>query len=253
MRRFVGDESMKKDIFLQVEKNIDALVDNCVDWTEGAAAKDLQDAREGRLRLKFFEKNIPQEWLGDIRGKKVLCLAGAGGLQAPLLACAGAEVTVVDLSGKMLEKDREVAALENLQIELVKGNMCDLSMFTDGCFDCIINPPSFMYVPEPAVVFGECFRVLKQGGSFIMMAPSPVNYMCDYIEDENGGYYKAVHEIPFCSKEHDDSDWIEYGHSMETYLGGMLAAGFVIDGYMECQLEDITELYFMVKGEKTTK
>ena len=158
-----------------------------------------------------------------------------------MLACAGAEVTVVDLSGKMLEKDREVAALENLQIELVKGNMCDLSMFADGCFDCIINPPSFMYVSEPAVVFGECFRVLKQGGSFIMMAPSPVNYMCDYIEDENGGYYKAVHEIPFCSKEHDDSDWIEYGHSMETYLGGLLAAGFVIDGYMERMLSDITE------------
>lgn len=241
---------MKKDIFLQVEKNIDDLVDNCVDWTAEATAKDLQDAREGRLRLKFFEKDVPQEWLGDIRGKKVLCLAGAGGLQAPLLACAGAEVTVVDLSGKMLEKDREVAAREHLQIELFKGNMCDLSMFADGSFDCIINPPSFMYVPEPAVVFGECFRVLKQGGSFIMMAPSPVNYMCDYIEDENGGYYKVVHRMPYCSKDHDDSDWIEYGHTMETYLGGLLAVGFVINGYMECQKEDITELYFMVRAVK---
>lgn len=241
---------MKKDIFSQVEKNIDALVVNCVDWTAEATAKDLQDARKGRLRLKFFEKDVPQEWLGDIRGKKVLCLAGAGGLQAPLLACAGAEVTVVDLSGKMLEKDREVAARENLQIELVKGNMCDLSMFADGCFDCIINPPSFMYVPEPAVAYRESFRVLKKGGIFLMMAPNPVNYMCDYVEDEKGGYYKAVHRMPYCSKDHDDSDWIEYGHSMETYLGGLLAVGFVINGYMECQKEDITELYFMVRAVK---
>lgn len=43
----------------------------------------------------------------------MLCLAGAGGLQAPLLACAGAEVTVLDLSERMLDKDRAVAARED--------------------------------------------------------------------------------------------------------------------------------------------
>lgn len=241
---------MKEDVFAQVEKNIDQLVENSADWTASAAGEDLQAAREGRLRLMFFDREVPVEWLGDVKGKKVLCLAGAGGLQAPLLACAGADVTVIDLSGKMLEKDREIAKRENLQIELVKGNMCDLSMFGDGSFDLIINPPSFMYLPDPAAAYRESFRVLKKGGVFLMMAPNPVNYMCDYIEDETGGYYKALHRMPYCSKEHDDSDWIEYGHTMETYLGGLLAVGFVIDGYMECQKADITELYFMVRAVK---
>ena len=55
---------------------------------------------------------VPAGWLGDLRGKRVLCLAGVGGLQAPLLACAGAEVTVLDLSERMLDKDRAVAARE---------------------------------------------------------------------------------------------------------------------------------------------
>ena len=111
---------MKEDVFAQVEKNIDQLVENSADWTASAAGEDLQAAREGRLRLMFFDREVPVEWLGDVKGKKVLCLAGAGGLQAPLLACAGADVTVIDLSGKMLEKDREIAKRENLQIELVK-------------------------------------------------------------------------------------------------------------------------------------
>lgn len=83
-----------------------------------------------------------------------------------------------------------------------------------------------------------------------MMAPNPINYICDYIDDEKGGYYKAVHRMPLCSKDYDDSDWIEYGHTMEEYLGCLIECGFLINGYIECQLEDITELYFMTRAIK---
>ena len=239
-----------RDVFEQVEKNIDSLVANCVDWAACASDEALRAAEAGKLKLQFYDKEVPDEWLADIKGKKVLCLAGAGGLQAPLLACAGAKVTVIDISDKMLDQDRAVAERENLQIEIVKGNMCDLSMFGDDVFDYIINPPSLMYVPELSVVFRECYRVLKRGGVLIIMAPNPINYVCDYIDDADGGYYKAVHGMPFCSRDHDDSDWIEYGHTMEAYLGGQIECGFLINGYMECQREDITELYFMTRAVK---
>ena len=57
--------------------------------------------------------------------------------------------------------------------------------------------------------------------------------------------------MPYSSQEHDDQgDWIEYGHTMESYLGGQIAAGFVITGYLEHQTEDITELYFVTRSEK---
>ena len=239
-----------ESIFKQIEKNIDNLVTNNADWTACASKEQLQAAREGKLKLQFFDREVPGEWLEDIKGKKILCLAGAGGLQAPLLACAGAEVTVIDISSKMLDKDRDMAKNENLQIDIVKGNMCDLSMFSDCCFDYIFNPPSLMYIPDLSVVFHECWRVLRKGGVFIMMAPSPINYVCDFIDDENGGYYKAVHQLPFCSKDQDDSDWIEYGHTMEEYLGGLTGCGFYINGYIECQMEDITELWFMTQAVK---
>ena len=178
------------NVFEQIEKNIDDLVSNNADWTVSATKEEMDAARKGDLVLRFWEKEVPKQWLSDIKGKKVLCLAGAGGLQAPILACAGADVTVIDISDKMLDKDREIAKSENLSIEIVKGNMCDLSCFDDNTFDLVVNPPSLMYIPDLDIVFNEVYRVTKAGGEFI------------------------------------------------------------INGYMECQREDITELMFMVKASK---
>ena len=74
--------------------------------------------------------------------------------------------------------------------------------------------------------------------------------MCDWVEDEQGGYYRTVHRVPCCTREYDNSEWIEYGHTMEEYLGGMIQCGFVLNGYMECQGEDITELNFLARAVK---
>ena len=151
------------NVFEQVEKNIDNLVVNNADWTACATKEELAAARKGELHLRFWSGEVPEAWLKDIKGKRVLCLAGAGGLQAPLFACAGAKVTVIDISGKMLEKDMVIADREKLDIEIVKGNICDLSCFEDESFDLIFNPPSLMYIPDVSVVFRECFRVLAKG------------------------------------------------------------------------------------------
>lgn len=238
------------DIFAQVERNINRLVEQDVNWSACAAPEQLQQARNGILTQIFGAAlPIPPDWLDDVKGKRVLCLAGAGGLQGPLLACAGADVTVLDLSERMLDKDREAAAREKLNIRTIHGNMCDLSCFEDASFDLVINPPSLFYVPDVTMVFREVHRVLKDGGSFIMCAANPIAYVCDY--DEKQGCYKAVNRMPYRSADHaDQGDWIEFGHTMESYIGGQLRYGFVLTGYLEHQMEDITELYFITKAVK---
>src|SRR5436305_716109 len=88
-------------------------------------------------------------WLGgDIRGKRLLCLAAGGGKHGPLYAAAGAIVTIVDLSPAQLQLDREVAAERRLELKTVEASMDDLSMFAAGEFDIIIQPVSTCYVPE---------------------------------------------------------------------------------------------------------
>src|SRR4051812_46275850 len=67
-------------------------------------------------------------WLGgDIRGKRLLCLAAGGGKHGPLYAAAGAVVTVVDISPAQLELDRAVAAERRLELRTIDASMDDLS------------------------------------------------------------------------------------------------------------------------------
>lgn len=239
-----------KSVFDQVEQNIDRLVSEGVGWSRCASEEDIRAAMEGQLHLHLLrEREIPAAWIPPLKGLRALCLAGAGGLQGPILAAAGAQVTVLDLSRAMLANDDKMAERYALPLRTVHGNMTDLSAFPDGCFDLIVNPKSLMYVPDVAPVFRECARVLVPGGALLLAAPAPVNYLCDWDADQSA--YIARNRMPYRSAEHgDQGDWIEYGHTMESYLGGLTGAGFAITGYMEEQAEDITELDFALKGVK---
>lgn len=96
-----------ENIYEIVARQIDRLADGHVRWSACASREQMEAAFRGRLVLSLgIDKPVPSDWLAGVSGRAVLCLAGAGGLQAPLLAAAGARVTVLDLSQKMLEKDR---------------------------------------------------------------------------------------------------------------------------------------------------
>ena len=99
-----------ENIYEIVARQIDRLADGHVRWSACASREQMEAAFRGRLVLSLgIDKPVPSDWLAGVPGRAVLCLAGAGGLQAPLLAAAGARVTVLDLSQKMLEKDRRMA------------------------------------------------------------------------------------------------------------------------------------------------
>ncbi|MEV5357700.1 class I SAM-dependent methyltransferase [Streptomyces sp. NPDC052693] len=80
----------------------------------------------------------------------MLCLASGGGQQGPVLAAAGARMTVLDNSPRQLEQDDTVAAREGLDLRTVLGDARDLSPFPDASFDLIVHPVSNLFIPEPA-------------------------------------------------------------------------------------------------------
>jgi 2-polyprenyl-3-methyl-5-hydroxy-6-metoxy-1,4-benzoquinol methylase len=80
-------------------------------------------------------KPVPRAWFGALDGAAVLCLAGGGGQQGPILAAAGANVTVYDNSPAQLAQDELVAKRESLTITTIEGDMRDLSCFADAGLD----------------------------------------------------------------------------------------------------------------------
>ncbi|MEZ0276700.1 MAG: class I SAM-dependent methyltransferase, partial [Roseimicrobium sp.] len=135
------------------------------EWTVPVSAEAIARAREGEWSIVLTPlKPVPSDWFPGLRGKKVLGLAAGGGQQGPLLAAAGAEVTIFDNSPAQLAQDAAVAEREKLSLNTLQGDMADLSVFEDETFDLIVHPCSNCFVPDIKPVWREAFLVLKPGG-----------------------------------------------------------------------------------------
>lgn len=213
-------------------------------WTIAVSPAEIAAARQGEWKIILTPtKPVPRSWFPkELRGVRVLCLASGGGQQGPILAAAGAAVTVVDNSPRQLAQDRMVAQREGLSITTEQGDMADLSRFGDGSFDLIVHPVSNLFVPAVRPVWNEAFRVLRSGGELMAGFCNPVMYIFDMaLADE--GVLEVRHKLPYADLTHltaeerqryvDDLQPLEFGHTLEDQIGGQLDAGFVLTGFYE--------------------
>jgi len=165
-------------------------------WTVPVSSEEIEKARMGDWSIIVTStKPVPKEWFPDLNGKNVLCLASGGGQQGPVLAAAGANVTVLDFSESQLDQDRFVSERDGLSIRTVLGSMTDLSMFESESFDLLVHPVSNLYVPDIQPVWQEAYRVLKPGGMLISGFMNPVFYLFDW-ELEEQGTLRVKHTFP---------------------------------------------------------
>lgn len=209
-------------------------------WAREGWEWSLPISHETFLRAKAGEwdivltptKPVPHEWLGDLRGKRVLGLASGGGQQMPVLAALGARCTVLDYSSEQLAREREVALREGYEIEIIRADMTEPLPFADESFDLIVHPVSNCYVAEVLPIFRECYRVLRRGGALLAGLGNEVNYFVDESERE------IVYAMPFDPLKNpaqmkllSDTDCgVQFSHSIEEQIGGQLSAGFVLTG-----------------------
>jgi len=166
----------------------DKQVENENQWTLPVSAEVIEAARQGNWDVLLTpSKPVPQEWFPPVVGADVLCLASGGGQQGPVLAAAGANVTVFDNAPKQLEQDRSVAERESLVIKTVEGDMADLSMFANSSFDLIIHPVSNIFVPDVNPVWAEAFRILRPGGALLSGFMNPALFLFDHDETMRTG------------------------------------------------------------------
>lgn len=211
-------------------------------WDERVRRKDwyIDTAREEDF-LRPLVVADPVGWLGNVVNKRVLCLAAGGGRHGPLLAAAGARVTVVDLSPEMLALDRQVASARGLTVATIEASMDDLRELDDSQFDAVVQPVSTCYVPDVRLVFAEVARVLRTEGVYVVQHKQPISLQAS--AGPVGSSQSFMINEPYAKEGplpperegcmHRERGTLEYVHRLGDLLGGLCQSGFVIEDVAE--------------------
>ncbi len=218
-------------------------------WVQPVDPATIARARQGDWEVVLTPLiPVPKRWLGKVCGKRILCLGSGGGQQVPILAAAGAHVTSFDNSDEQLAQDQQVARREGLELETVRGDMADLSLIKDACFDLIFHPVSNVFVEAVRPVWRECARVLVESGRLLSGFMNPDFYLFDHDDIEAGKPLLAQNTLPYSDLVDLPEDRrrekvcrlepLEFSHSLNDQIGGQIEAGFVIAGFYEDRWSD---------------
>jgi SAM-dependent methyltransferase len=125
-------------------------------WSKGDFAMVASIVYNASENLAEALDLIPDERVLD-----VACGSGNGALAAARRAWGN--TVGVDFVPALLERGRERAAAERLEVEFVEGDAADLP-FGEGEFDVVISIFGAMFAPEHEKTAAELLRVCKPGG-----------------------------------------------------------------------------------------
>ena len=217
-------------------QTIDRWVKEGWEWGRAISHEAFEKAKKGEWDVLLTPtKPVPHEWLGDLRGKKVLGLASGGAQQMPVFAALGAQCTVLDYSPLQLESEKTVARREGYDIRVVRADMTKPLPFEDGEFDLIFHPVSNCYVREVKPIWRECFRVLRSGGYLLSGTDTFINHIVDDEEE------RIINSLPFDPvsnpeqmRQLEESDaGVQFSHTLEEQINGQLEAGFTLRALYE--------------------
>lgn len=221
-------------------------------WTLAVSEEEILKAREGNpgIRVTPF-RNVPQDWILGLRGKRVLCACGGGGQQTPLLSAYGCLITALDISDAQTESDRLTLRKYGLEADLVRANVLEMP-FSDHCFDAVIMPQAMNFIDDIARLYREISRVLVPGGTFIFGVANPVLYIFD--EKVQTRRLKVKYTLPFSHEKAlseqqlkarlERNDTLEFSHTLDSILGGLISAGFNMDGFFtDCAGSEPTDSF----------
>ena len=217
---------------------------NAATWTDRVRARrDLY--REVLNNPSFFA------FLPPLAGAAVVDLGCGEGTNTRALArTTGARLTGIDLSPAMIAAAREAEAREPLGLAYHEASFTNLDGFAPASFDAAVSTMALMDSPDFMAAARETFRILRPGGTFTfsVLHPCFVTPSLRWLRDEAGRETGLVvgryfDEASFVerwrfSKDPEaerfpDFEVPRFPRTLETYVGGLLAAGFRLTGLKE--------------------
>jgi ubiquinone/menaquinone biosynthesis C-methylase UbiE len=206
----------------------------------------------------------------DLRtGVRLLDVATGTGNVAIPAALAGALVTALDLTPKLLEVARERAAQAGAEVDFIEGDAEQLP-FEDDSFDRVTSCFGVIFAPRQQVAAAELARVARPGATIVLTAWTPrgingqmFKTVGSYMpapppgvgspmmwgdEDHVRSLLEATgaelsFERQMVAFEHESpTDWLEYN---ERVLGPTIMAKTMLEpqGKWDALREDLVKLY----------
>ena len=188
---------------------------------------------------QFEDKPAMHKMLGNVKGKRVLCIGCGNGDECAYIMEKGAGgVTGIDLSKRMIE----TAESKHKGIKFYVMSAAKLR-FRGNEFDILYADLVLHYMSDIDPVMNEAYRVLRSGGRFILSETHPVYAMLDrknktglkqalfgYIK--RGNKYEVIGD--YFKHRAKSSEWFN-GYSVKTYqetFSGLIMpairAGFIV-------------------------
>lgn len=185
----------------------------------------LQGQKEFFSEREHIGKKLITEFMGELSGKTVLDMGcGDGSDLETDINKGAAKVIGIDPSEYMVSLAKE--RLQN-KAQIILGEYDDIPL-ADNSVDIVVGRYSMHYLYTLDDAYEEIHRVLKPGGSFIILVPQPASDVFMAQEKDEKG--RTIIAIPL----YNNKVTVRYPiHTMEEYFSDTFLRFFTLEHYRE--------------------
>jgi ubiquinone/menaquinone biosynthesis C-methylase UbiE len=197
----------------------------------------IKEAREGRNsnRIGLLDPSM-LEACGNVTGLKILdCGCGEGRFSRLLVNRGAGTVLGLDLCEPMIEAAKE---LQSGRDAYRVADVQDLGLLGNETFDLAVSYLNQCDLPDFKANNHEVFRVLKNGGRFIIANLHPMRTgVGSWLKSDAGEKQHVILDRYFDESERHwkmmGVEFTNFHRSLATYINGFLEAGFTLERLVE--------------------
>ena len=222
-------------------------------WNRVAEDWRIQVGDEGDGNRRLNSDPVLWASAGDVNGLTVLDAGCGTGYLTRKLHEAGARVTGIDLSERMIA----IARARHPDLDFRVGSCSELATIEDGHCDLVIANYVLMDTPDLPGAMAAFRRVLKPDGLAVLVFSHPCFPQSRAIVSEDGATVSYLWSFPYFESTkcidppwaHFTSEFIWFHRPLSDYWKAFMTAGFVVVGFEEPRIaEDRYQLAKTAEG-----